>query len=104
MIDITKFYDMNPAYVAVEPISPNADFKPEASKYELHSMGKVLRVSKQAEQYINIKSPKEPEFAMLPLEDDIIIYDATKSISVVESNGKLEFVPYNAIMAIKGGA
>lgn len=102
MIEIRKYGTLNPEYIAVEPLNPKADFKPDGGKYELHSAGKVVGISKNTEGYINSLKLDNAAAVIIPFLGDEILYDPSKSITIIEANAKLEFVPLSAILAVKG--
>ena len=81
-------YNINKDYIVVEPVRQHDDLGPERGKYDMHSMGTILAVAD------NINTD-----VLQP--GDSVIYDGTKSITIIESAGEMEFVPIDNILAIK---
>lgn len=100
-MEIDKFNNINPLFALVEVMAPQSDLKPEGSKYDMHSYGKVVKTEEVIKEWIDSIKPAEPTVVMEVNVGDEILYDPTKSIQVVESSGKYEFVPLTAILAIK---
>lgn len=100
-MEIDKFTNINPKVVLVEVMAPQSDLKPEGSKYDMHSYGRVICKSSLSKVFAEHLTSKEPTVVMEADAGDEILYDPTKSISVIEACGKYEFVPINAILAIK---
>ena len=100
-MEIEKFNNINPLFALVEVMAPQADLKPEGSKYDMHSYCKVVKTEGVTKEWLDSMKPSEPTVVMEVNVGDEILYDPTKSIQVVESSGKYEFVPLTAILAIK---
>ena len=81
-------YDINKDYLVVHPVRQHDDLGPERGKYDLHSMGTILAMAD------NINSD-------ILHPGDTVLYDGTKSITIIESSVEMEFVPIDSVLAIK---
>ena len=84
--DINTYQQIRPGYVAIKPINPKADFKPDGSKYELHFIGEIINKNLGV-NHMEI--------------GDIVMYDGTKSVTIIESEPNIELVHEDYILAVK---
>lgn len=81
-------YDIRKDYIVVYPIRQHDELGPERGKYELHSIGTIAAVPHSTSQ--ETFNP-----------GDTVIYDGSKSITIIESTIDMEFVPKDNILAVK---
>ena len=81
-------YNLNKDYIVVNPVRKHNELGPERGKYDIHSMGTILAIAS------NINSD-------ILHPGDTVLYDGTKSITIIESSIEMEFVKIDNILAIR---